>query len=708
VIRRPPGLLVNFAIVWIVGLVLRSALSLAIMGSALPGAGLPEFERIGLLCWGFIATSPGVFVIAVCLTGIGAAPRFSRPVGTALRWSCWSVAYGLQLFGFTSWAVYHATGQFVNLDAWSLAESSPALLLVHVAQVEPWALALVPAAAAAVLFGTWRLCQVVFEWSPRRARGMVGGLGALLATALCVAWAGDVASKREQPRVSLTEARGPESAHAAYVDIAQERSGPISSILADAWERLSRIGARFAVIAGVGSLAGRPVIEGDRYLRTARRGDMHHWNVIVLVVESLRADELTTLGGRRVVMPELDELALEGTVYADAIAPAGQTDYATTSILSSQFPLRHQSFQAFPQHIAYPRVLLFDVLKPLGWRTAVFSSQNEHWAGMYDFLQTGGIEHFHHSDTFAGPTYTPETDRGFRRWMQTTGHAGKVDDRYTIDEAIAWTDSIGRGSPFVAYINLQSSHTPYLQPAGVRPRFGTGRVSFPVLFDVYPADSAGAVRDLYDNSLAYADAQIGRLVAALQRNGRWNSTIMVVIGDHGEAFFEHGFAAHGSELYGEVTHVPLVIRAPGARPARDDLPASGLDIAPTVLGLLGLPPHPAFQGMDLADRAARLHRPVFTLSQTALADEVAVEQDGWKIMYDLRHSLVRLFDLQRDPRESHDVAEAFPAQRAALLQTIATWWTTQLDYYRTNPGEQRTYAPPPPSPPALKPAAQRD
>ncbi len=204
-------------------------------------------------------------------------------------------------------------------------------------------------------------------------------------------------------------------------------------------------------------------------------------------------------------------------------------DFATTSVLSSEFPLRSITYHPFPLHIPYPRVLPYDIFKSFGYRTAVFSSQNEHWAGMYNFLHTGGVDHFLHAETFDGPTYAANADRGLREWMDKTGHAGKIDDRSTIDEAISWMDSIAPRAPFFAYINLQASHNPYLAPRNFAPRFGSGRVSFPILFDIYPADSAPAVRDMYDNSLAYADAQLVRLFDALKTSGRWDSTIVAVL-----------------------------------------------------------------------------------------------------------------------------------------------------------------------------------
>jgi lipoteichoic acid synthase len=166
-----------------------------------------------------------------------------------------------------------------------------------------------------------------------------------------------------------------------------------------------------------------------------------------------------------------------------------------------------------------------------------------------------------------------------------------------------------------------------------------------------------------------------------------------VLGDHGEAFYEHGFGAHGSELYGEVTRVPLIIRVPSRPPARDSLPASSIDVMPTILGILHLPPHPSYQGINLAERKTRVHRPRFSLTQTAMADEVSVVQDGWKLLFDIRHSLTRLYYLRDDSLEQHDVAGEFPAQRDALMGTMASWWAGQIGYYEKLPAHPEFYAP---------------
>lgn len=699
---RPGAFFVNFAVVWAIGVVMRRLLFLATTGSAWSLPPLPWVERVGLVALGFLAGVPGAIVLAACFTAIGAAARLPRRRGAIVVAFAWGLAYAFEFFGFASWATFYGTREFLNSEALSLSLASPGLMLDHLAQIDLPVLLAVPVVAAVVLAGTRQCCVWAGARSDARVGALVHAASAIIVASMGIAWISDVRTEHDPRAISLGAGAGSESAHDAYDNFASDHSGAIARLLVDGWDLVTREGARFTIWRG-GSATGRPVISAADYAHGVDPRAARRLSVIVVLVESLRADELTALGSPRVVLPAVDALAREATVYTDVITPAAQTDYATTSVLSSQFPLRNTSFTPFPAKIPYPRVLLYDLLKPLGYRTAVFSSQNEHWAGMYNYLQTGGIEHFLHAETYHGVTQAPDADRGFANWMKLGNHAGKIDDRNTIDEAIAWTDSIAPAAPFFEYLNLQSSHTPYVAPSHFASRFGSGRVSFPILFDVFPADSAQAVRDMYDNALAYADAQLGRLFEALKRDGRWGSTIVVVLGDHGEAFYEHGYGAHGGQLNREVTHVPMVIRVPGQRAARDTLPAASIDMAPTVLGLLHLPPHPEFQGIDLSSSGPRGQRPRFTLTQTAMADEVAVELDQWKLMYDLRHSQIRLFDLRHDPFETRDVGDAHPAQRDALTNLVAEWWTTQLNYYRTLPAVPRVYAPPAPVRSALTP-----
>ena len=197
-------------------------------------------------------------------------------------------------------------------------------------------------------------------------------------------------------------------------------------------------------------------------------------------IESLRSDQLRAYGGTRDVMPTIDALARESRVFTNAYIQASHSNYADLVPLSSEYPLRSPQMYEYPPNPTYPRVLIYDVLKAIGYKTAIFSSQNERWGGMINFHRPSSLDRFFDAGTFTGPTYAPYGDTGFAEWVKETHGAGSVDDRYTVDEAIKWIDGVA-GQPFFIHMNLQSSHLPYVVPDDFPRRFSPGKIDFAII-----------------------------------------------------------------------------------------------------------------------------------------------------------------------------------------------------------------------------------
>jgi len=338
-------------------------------------------------------------------------------------------------------------------------------------------------------------------------------------------------------------------------------------------------------------------------------------------------------------------------------------------------------------------VPIYDLLHVLGWHTAVISSQNEVWGRMINYLETGHIDHFFHSESYDGETYVPRHDDGFSDFLKGSRRSGKIDDRFTVGEAIRWIDSFDDGAPFFIYLNLQNSHLPYETPADFPRPFGPDEIDFAIRFGGFPYEELQTVKDLYADSLAYTDFQLGRLVAHLKQTGEWGRTLLVVTGDTGQAFYEHGTVAHAGAIWNEVMRVPLVIRAPGVAPGIDPRPAQQIDVPPTVLELLGLPPHPAYQGRSLVGEWDGAERSRFLMAQTPLAHQFGIVRGDFKLIYDVKLDQTNLFNLARDPGETRNVA-AQNRQRLERYRTLLdTWRKAQLDYYRDPALHARTYPP---------------
>jgi len=196
------------------------------------------------------------------------------------------------------------------------------------------------------------------------------------------------------------------------------------------------------------------------------------------------------------------------------------------------------------------------------------------------------------------------------------------------------------------------------------------------------------------DSLHYTDHQLGRLFAALERDGQLERSVVVVTGDTGQAFMEHGFATHANRLFQEVLHTPLILHVPGGVPAVLDLPSSHVDIPATIFGRLGLPPHPSFQGLDLLDPAFPAVRSRYAVAQSPLARELAIVHGRYK----LRRGLdappdLFLYDLVADPGETRDLATERPDIADALRLRLDTWASRQFEYYRDSRLQRATFPP---------------
>jgi arylsulfatase A-like enzyme len=267
-----------------------------------------------------------------------------------------------------------------------------------------------------------------------------------------------------------------------------------------------------------------------------------------------------------------------------------------------------------------------------------------------------------------------------------------IDDSITVGEALKWIEA-SPAAPFFLYLNLQNSHLPYAVPADFPRRFSPKERDFEIKIGWFPEEKAAAVKDVYADSLAYVDSQLDRLFRRLKERNLWDRTLIVVSGDHGEAFYEHGTAAHANGVHEEVIKVPLVVRAPGLPSGPDGRPAHLLDVAPGVFHLLGLPVHPSFQGENLFAAESRADRTRYMISDTPWKTQLGVVRSGFKLIRDGDTGGSVLYDLAKDPGEKVDATEAHPVRARELKARLSAWRRAQLEYYE-NPLRQACEYPP--------------
>ncbi len=439
--------------------------------------------------------------------------------------------------------------------------------------------------------------------------------------------------------------------------------------------------------------AGPPLITEARYqaMIDAAPPPADRPNVVLIILESVPAKALHCYGHPRAdVSPHLDRLAAEGTRFEHCLATASFSSYGVVSLATSLYLLRGERYDYF-HDVDFPFMSLTRALKLAGYELNLFSSGNESFDNLNHFNPPEDFDTYFSHDTFDMGAPKPDCMR--------------MDDRYAVEAFEGWMANRTDPRPFYCGFYLQSTHFNYEVPGPwnshyqpTPPLFSNGDGVLHIPPDVLPL-----LRNQYDNAMRYGDHWVGRIRDALRAAGRLEDTVIVVIGDHGEAFMEHGLARHGVALWEEMIHVPLIVwtgagvRAAMPEPPRSVVPdsVSAVDVNPMVARLAGVPAHPSWQGVDALDPAySDRDRPIFSVVQLTRWQE-AVCLNRMKYIYDLTDVGGMLFDLATDPGETRDLARQRPQAAAALHQVLADWHTRQLDYYAPSNRPIRRYLGPP-------------
>ena len=426
------------------------------------------------------------------------------------------------------------------------------------------------------------------------------------------------------------------------------------------------------------------------------------YSVIFVAVESLRHDVIDLHHQGQAVLPNINSLTRSGAHFTRAYAQSTHSDYADVCLVSSLYPLRTQEHHYYNPSDPWPRTLIYDVLKPLGYATAIISSQNERWGGMADFLDSPSLDLFYHPETAGRATMrVDDRDPGFAREVKSGALvAGKFPDSHTTDRAIDWiSEQVAADRRFFLSMNLQSSHFPYLMPADCPRPFQPCELKPSVTFVSYPEEETPLVRNAYYNAIHECDRQIGRLVAALRRLGQLEKTILVVTGENGEAFHECGTVNHARQPVEPALHVACVIHAPALlAEGTQSYPFEHVDLVPTVLGLLNIPSHPNFQGIDVfaKNRPPLSERLTYSHVNSSLAHADTVTLAGrWKLTYHYDRPAT-LHDIANDPLESTDLAGTYAVFAGQLGELLSNWRKRQLAYYHYPRHYLQYYPPKPP------------
>lgn len=370
-------------------------------------------------------------------------------------------------------------------------------------------------------------------------------------------------------------------------------------------------------------------------------------NVVFVFIDTLRADRLDA---RR--MPNLDALARRGARFTRAYAQAPGTSRSYPSLLTSRLPSRiawEDPLSDYPVMLSQNETI-FEALHAAGNYTAAIASH-------YYFDTQGLALGFDELDN----TGAPPPDVG---WLDVS--SPRILAR--VDAFLARRAAKDRR--FALMIHLPEPHAAYLPHPEVR--------------NGGPAPVTQEGR--YDEEVTYLDTQLARLFEMLAARGLADRTMLVIFADHGEAFGTHhdegqDISYHGQTLHDEVLRVPLVISAPGLAPRVVEQPVMLMDVAPTVLDVLGVPLPQAFQGRSLSGALAGLplapapiHAELLPRQGWKLDGRALIAADGrTKVIYNITHPRFEVFDLERDPDEQHDISQLEPDVTARMRLEMAAW-----------------------------------
>ncbi len=417
-------------------------------------------------------------------------------------------------------------------------------------------------------------------------------------------------------------------------------------------------------------LPSRPVGRVEDLDGLRERSDL---NVVFFLIDTLRADHLSCYGYGRETSPVIDFLTKTGVRFAHVESQSSWTKASMASLWTGAYP-RRTGVLRYPDAVSPEATLPAEVLRGAGYRTAgIF--RNGWVANNFGFAQ--GF------DLYVQPRVSATPAKFQRR--SPSAHALHGSDWDATESAAEFIVG-NKQERFFLYVHYMDVHQ--------------------YLYEVDSGKFGNDITDAYDNAIHWTDRNVSSVLGELERNDLLSRTVVVIAADHGESFYEHGIEGHARNLYREVTETPFILILPfRLEPGIVvDARVQNVDVWPTVLDLLGLPPLPGADGRSLVPliRAAAngagepedlVERPSFAeLDQTwgrTAADPrpiVAVVDGRYRMIRHVNSGRSELYDRNIDPREQTNLAEAEPAALAALearveayLSSVSAWQVPQVE-----------------------------
>jgi arylsulfatase A-like enzyme len=354
-------------------------------------------------------------------------------------------------------------------------------------------------------------------------------------------------------------------------------------------------------------------------------------DIVLITVDAVRADHLGCYGYARPTTPNIDALAARGVRFEHAYTQAPHTSFSLASLMIGKYYPTLARLASSDTHDS-----LAKILRRYGWKTAAF------------FPPAVFYIDAHKMKAFESNNFDFEYVK--YEYLDAEARIGQIEDFLRAEHP----------KKLFLWLHLFEPHEPYDQHPGF--------------------DFGGSDIDRYDSEIAYSDSVVGKVVALIERERP--GAVVIAAADHGEEFGEHGGRYHGTTLFEEQVHVPLIVMAPGLKAHVVTGPTQLIDISATILGLLDLPLPARMRGTDLGPWLATPPAPENRLPPAfaEVEDKRMVVVGSEKLVCDVSKDYCSYFDLSADPHEQHDLADRRPDRLAFLRLQLDKWLGEQARY----------------------------
>lgn len=410
------------------------------------------------------------------------------------------------------------------------------------------------------------------------------------------------------------------------------------------------------LVAGLGASCRRSETAASRGAR------LRPLNLVLVTIDTLRADRLGCYGYSKIETPNLDGIAQQGVLFEHAVAQTPLTPPSHASMFTGMYPHVHGVRNTGGFVLQSSSTTLAEILQEQGWDTAAFIGASV-LKKLFGFHQGFAV----YDDQM------PKPDRSQQAREYPERPAGEV-----VNRAIHWLENQS-GRPFFLWVHVFDPHLPYEPPGEFHQKY---------------KDSP------YDGEVAYTDQELGRLFDAVKKKSAADRTLIAVLSDHGESLGQHGEYTHGVFLYEETMRIPFLLAGPGIPTGlRVQAQARTIDLLPTLLDLMGGQPPPACQGVTLlpalegraVDTGYSYAETLFPKMNMGWAELRAIRTNRWKY---IRAPKPELYDLEKDPGEAYNVIGQNPEVardlEARLKSIVAAKSTGGTEKVQTSLVDERT------------------